>query len=71
MDAVLSVRTKAVNQTSSLSEARPMVEGELRDMDTETSSVVSAIALDESNSQHADEFRDIDAGRVKAGSAFI
>ncbi|WP_241209437.1 shikimate dehydrogenase [Streptococcus sp. DD11] len=45
MDAVLSVRTKAVNQTSSLSEARPMVEGELRDMDTETSSVVVLLLL--------------------------
>ena len=51
MDAVLFVRTKAVNLESSLREARQLVIDELRDIDTETIYVVSAIALDETTSQ--------------------
>ena len=47
MDAVLFVRTKSVNLETSLREARPLVEADLRDIDTETVGVVSAIALDE------------------------
>ena len=35
----------------SLIEARPLVEAEYRDIDTETVDVVSAIALDETSSQ--------------------
>ena len=46
MDAVLFVRTKAVNLESSLRAARRLVAAELRDIDTETVDVVSAIALD-------------------------
>ena len=34
-----------------LSEARPLVEAELRDIDAETAYVVSAIALDETSPQ--------------------
>ena len=55
MDAVLFVRIKAVNLESSLREARPLVAAELRDIDTETAYVVSAIALDETTSQKAVE----------------
>ncbi len=51
MDAVLFVRTKAVNLKSSLIEARRLVAAELRDIDTETVDVVSAIALNETNLQ--------------------
>ena len=51
MDAVLFVRTKAVNLESSLRVARPLVAAELRVIDTETIGVVSAIALDETNLQ--------------------
>ena len=51
MDAVLFVRTKAVNLESSLRVARPLVVAELRDIDTETVEVVSAIALDETSPQ--------------------
>ena len=47
MDAVLFVRTKSVNLESSLREAKQLVAAELRDIDTETVDVVSAIALDE------------------------
>ena len=39
----------------SLREARPLVAAELRDIDTETAYVVSAIALDETTSQKAVE----------------
>ena len=55
MDAALSVRTKAVNFESSLREARLSVIAKLRDIDTETVGVVSAIALDEITSQKAVE----------------
>ena len=47
MDAVLFVRTKSVNLETSLRLARRLVVAELRDIDTETVDVVSAIALDE------------------------
>ncbi|MCC3167364.1 putative shikimate dehydrogenase [Streptococcus sanguinis] len=53
MDAVLFVRTKAVNLESSLRVARQLVAAELRDIDAETVGVVSAIALDETTSQKA------------------
>ena len=49
VDAVLFVRTKAVNLEGSLREARRIVSAELRDIDAETRSVVSAIALDETS----------------------
>jgi len=49
MDAVLFARTKTVNLESSLREVRSLVAAELRDIDTETIYVVSAIALDETN----------------------
>ena len=55
MDAALSVRTKAVNFESSLREARLSVIAKLRDIDTETVGVVSAITLDETTSQKAVE----------------
>ncbi len=51
MDAVLFVRTKSVNLETSLRVARPLVAAELRDIDTETIGVVSAIALDEMSLQ--------------------
>ena len=51
MDAVLFVRTKSVNLETSLRVARPLVAAELRDIDTETVDVVSAIALDETSPQ--------------------
>ena len=52
MDAVWFVRTKAVNHERFLREARPLVEANLRDIDTETAyHVVSSIDLDEMNSQ--------------------
>ena len=49
MDAVLFVRTKAENPETPLREERALVEAELRDIDAETRSVVSAIALDETS----------------------
>lgn len=49
MDAVLFVRTKAVNLESSLREARRFVSTELRDIDAEAVGVVSAIALNETS----------------------
>ena len=49
VDAVLFARTKTVNLESSLREVRSLVAAELRDIDTETIYVVSAIALDETN----------------------
>lgn len=55
MDAVLFVRTKSVNLESFLREARRFVSAELRDIDSETVGVVSAIALDETTSQKAVE----------------
>jgi len=56
MDAVWFVRTKAVNFDTSLREARPLVEAELREIDTETAyHVVSSIALDEMTSKKAVE----------------
>ncbi|EGP65607.1 hypothetical protein HMPREF9182_0035 [Streptococcus sp. oral taxon 056 str. F0418] len=51
VDAVLFVRTKAVNFDPSLREARRLVVAELRDIDIETVGVVSAIALDETTSK--------------------
>ena len=51
MDAVLFARTKSVNLESFLRQARRLVAAELRDIDTETVDVVSAIALDETSSQ--------------------
>jgi len=50
MDAVLFVRTKSVNLETYLIEARQLVAAELRGIDTETISVVSAIVLDETTS---------------------
>ena len=43
VDAVLSARTKTVNFESSLRETTPLVEAELRDIDTDKRSIVSAI----------------------------
>ena len=52
VDTVLFVRTKTVNHERFLREARPLVEANLRDIDTETAyHVVSSIDLDEMNSQ--------------------
>ena len=45
------MRTKAVNLESFLREAKTLVTAELRDIDTETVGVVSAIALDETSPQ--------------------
>ncbi|WP_295344535.1 shikimate dehydrogenase [uncultured Streptococcus sp.] len=47
MDAVLSVRKKAVYLEETYSEARPLVEAKLRDMDAEERSDVSAMCLNE------------------------
>ena len=55
MDAVLFVRTKAVNFDPSLREARRLVVAELREIDADTVGVESAIALDEMSSQKAVE----------------
>ena len=55
MDAVLFVRTKAVNFDTSLREARPLVEAELREIDADTVGVESAIALCETTSQRVVE----------------
>ena len=49
MDAVLFVRTKAVNLETFLREARRIVSAEPRDIDAETVGVVSDIALDETS----------------------
>ena len=51
MDAVLSVRTKAVYLEVTLSQARPLVEAELRDMVAEEWSDVSARSLNETGPQ--------------------
>ena len=51
VDTVLSMRTKTVNFATTLREARLSVAVELRDIDTETVDVVSAIALDETSPQ--------------------
>ena len=45
MDAVLSLGTKAVHLEETYSQARPLVEAELRDMDAEERSDVSAMCL--------------------------
>ena len=69
MDAVLSMRTKTVNFATTLREARRFASAELRGIDTETVSVVSAIALDETTLRNARqlsaaELRDIDIVEV-------
>lgn len=69
MDAVLFVRTKSVNLGSSHREAKQLVVAELRDINTETVGVVSAIALDETTLRNARqlsaaELRDIDIVEV-------
>ena len=51
MDAFLFERAKAVNFDTYLRKPRRLVEDNLRDIDTETANVVSAIALDETSSQ--------------------
>ena len=51
MDAVWFVRTKAVNFDTSLREARPLVEAELREIDADTVGVENAIDLDETSPQ--------------------
>lgn len=47
VDAVLSLGTKAVYLEETHSEARPLVEAELRDIDAEERSDVSAMCLKE------------------------
>ena len=47
MDAVLSLGTKAVHLEETYSQARPLVEAELRDIDAEEHSDVSARSLNE------------------------
>ena len=47
VDAVLSVGTKAVHLEETHSQARPLVEAELRDIDAEERSDVSAMCLKE------------------------
>ncbi|EGG38939.1 TetR family transcriptional regulator [Streptococcus sanguinis SK1087] len=49
VDAVLSVRKKAIYLEETHSEARPSVEAELRDIDAEERSDVSAMSLNERN----------------------
>ena len=49
MDAVLSVGTKAVHLEETHSQARPQVAAELRDIDAEERSDVSARPLNERN----------------------
>ena len=51
VDAVLSVRTKAVHLEETHSKARPLVEAELRDIDAEEWSDVSARPLNETRPQ--------------------
>ena len=41
MDAVLFVRTKSVNPETSIREARPLVEADLREIDIKRISIVS------------------------------
>ncbi len=50
MDTVLFVRTKTVNHERFLREARRLVVAELRESDTDTVGVRSAIALDRNES---------------------
>ena len=47
MDAVLSLGTKAVHLEGTHSQARPLVEAKLRDMDAEERSDVSSRSLNE------------------------
>ena len=47
VDAVLSVRKKAIYLEETHSEARPLVEAKLRDMDAEERSDVSSRSLNE------------------------
>ena len=49
VDAVLSLGTKAVHLEETLSQARPQVAAELRDIDAEERSNVSARSLNERN----------------------
>ena len=49
MDAVLSLGTKAVHLEETISQARPQVAAELRDIDAEERSNVSARSLNERN----------------------
>lgn len=65
MDAVLFVRTKSVNLETSLREERRLVEAELRDIDTETVEVVSAIALDETSPQEEVELQSNECSFVR------
>ena len=46
VDTVLSVWTKSVNLETSLREARPLVEADLRDIDIEAVSIVRAAYFD-------------------------
>ena len=69
MDAVLFVRTKAVNFDTSLREARPLVEAELREIDADTVGVESAIALDEMTSKKAVESQSNGCSFVREGKA--
>ena len=61
MDAVLSVGTKAVHLEETHSEARPSVEAELRDIDAEERSDVSAMCLSQARPLVEAKLRDIDA----------
>ena len=47
MDAVLFLGTKAVHLEETISQARPLVEAELKDIDAEEWSEVSARSLNE------------------------
>ena len=49
VDAVLFLGTKAVHLEKTIIEARPLVEAELRDIDAEERSDVSARSLNERN----------------------
>ena len=51
MDTVVFVRKKTVNHERFLREARRLVVAELREIDTDTVGVESAIALDETSPQ--------------------
>ena len=51
VDAVLSVRTKTVHLEETYSKARPQVAAELRDIDVEARSNVSARPLNETRPQ--------------------
>ena len=61
VDAVLSVGTKAVHLEETHSEARPSVEAELRDIDAEERSDVSAMCLSQARPLVEAKLRDIDA----------